>query len=65
MHHFISMENVSFSYPDSTTALFESIKLQLHTGWTGIVGTNGSGKTTFLNLVTGKLIPDFGKITIY
>lgn len=29
----------------------------------GIVGSNGAGKTTFLNLVTGYLRPDRGRIT--
>lgn len=30
----------------------------------GIVGRNGSGKTTFLNLITGNLQPDGGKINL-
>ena len=30
----------------------------------GIVGANGSGKSTFLNLLTGKELPDSGKINV-
>ena len=30
----------------------------------GIVGKNGTGKSTFLNLLTGKIAPDAGKIII-
>lgn len=30
----------------------------------GIVGPNGSGKTTFLNMLTGMISPDKGKITV-
>lgn len=28
----------------------------------GLVGANGEGKSTFLNIITGKLIPDEGKV---
>jgi ATP-binding cassette subfamily F protein uup len=28
----------------------------------GVIGKNGSGKTTFLNLITGSVVPDSGKI---
>ncbi len=30
----------------------------------GIIGKNGSGKSSFLNLLTGSLVPDSGKIVI-
>ena len=28
----------------------------------GLIGANGEGKSTFMNIVTGKLMPDEGKI---
>ena len=28
----------------------------------GLVGANGEGKSTFLNIIMGKLIPDEGKV---
>ena len=30
----------------------------------GIIGKNGTGKTTLLNLITGHLFPDAGKVVI-
>ncbi len=34
------------------------LKLQLH----AIIGPNGAGKTTFINLLSGELLPSFGRI---
>ena len=28
----------------------------------GLIGANGEGKTTFLNIITGQLTPDSGKV---
>ena len=43
----------------------DSINVQIEPGeLVGIVGANGSGKTTFLNLITGYLTPDRGRILI-
>ena len=64
--------------PDSTvlktvdlTKLFgmvtaaDAINVEIRAGeLVGIVGANGSGKTTFLNLITGYLTPDRGRILL-
>jgi branched-chain amino acid transport system ATP-binding protein len=41
----------------------DRINVEIHAGeLVGIVGANGSGKTTFLNLITGYLTPEGGRI---
>lgn len=44
-------------------AIFHDVSFRLLKGeHIGLVGANGEGKSTFFNIVTGKLMPDEGKI---
>ncbi|MEM7204230.1 MAG: energy-dependent translational throttle protein EttA [Planctomycetota bacterium] len=59
----LKFEKVSFGYGDEP--IIEDVSFELQPGEVlGIVGPNGTGKTTMLKLITGKLEPDAGKITI-
>jgi len=50
--------------PDEKIALDE-INLELTSGdFVTVIGSNGAGKSTMLNMISGALIPDFGKIEI-
>ncbi len=52
----IKIENLTFSYPTSCDTIFDNVSFQIDTDWKlGFVGRNGRGKTTFLNLLLGKL----------
>ncbi|HSV99525.1 MAG TPA: ABC-F family ATP-binding cassette domain-containing protein [Sedimentisphaerales bacterium] len=43
--------------------VLDHLDLQLHPGEkVGMVGANGSGKTTILRLITGQVTPDMGKV---
>lgn len=64
MGEVIRMRDVSFSYAGQEN-LFTSLNFSLPKGTLAIlVGSNGSGKTTFLNLCSGLLKPSSGTIEI-
>lgn len=50
--------------PDEKIAL-DNINLQLAPGdFVTIIGSNGAGKSTMMNMISGALMPDFGSVTI-
>jgi len=65
MHHNpISIENLSYVYPDGIQALKE-IDLQIKaTEKVALVGANGSGKSTLLLHLNGLLMPQQGEIVV-
>lgn len=59
--HILSIETISKNY--GLKPLFENVSLGLNSDdRIGVVGINGSGKTTFLRLVAGDEEPDTGRI---
>ena len=55
------MQNLSHGFGDR--AIFQDVSFRLLKGeHIGLVGANGEGKSTFMNIITGKLMPDEGKI---
>lgn len=60
----IEFRNVSFTYPDGTSAL-ENISFTVtNPSRIAVVGENGSGKTTLLKLMTGIYQPTAGEIYV-
>ncbi|MCI6152056.1 MAG: ATP-binding cassette domain-containing protein [Fusobacterium perfoetens] len=58
----LEVTNVSHGYGART--ILENASFRLLKGeHVGLVGANGEGKTTFLNIITGELVPDEGKVT--
>ncbi len=52
----IQIHNLHFSYPGALEPVFSGVNLELDSRWRlGLVGRNGRGKTTFLNLLRGQL----------
>lgn len=61
----IVAKNICFSYPGTDKNALEEIDVTIKNGEKiAIVGENGSGKTTFINLLTGLYRPTSGEIFV-
>ncbi|KOR88948.1 ABC-F family ATP-binding cassette domain-containing protein [Paenibacillus solani] len=57
----LTVENVSHNFGDRT--LFKNVSFRLLAGeHVGLVGANGVGKSTLMNILTGQLLKDSGKV---
>lgn len=57
----LNVEHLTHGFGDR--AIFQDVSFRLLKGeHIGLVGANGEGKSTFMNIITGKLSPDEGKI---
>ena len=57
----LTVEKLSHGFGDR--AIFENASFQLNKGdKIGLIGVNGEGKSTFMQIITGKMMPDEGKI---
>jgi len=57
-------ENLNKTFGAVTAA--ENINIEIHEGEViGVIGANGAGKTTFVNMVTGYLTPSSGRIFFF
>ena len=61
----IKFENVSFYYSEKNRKVFENLNFQINKGeYIGIYGKSGSGKSTFISILTGLLKNTSGKILV-
>jgi len=59
----VTLENVTFSYPNSENNIFENINLDIkQSSRYTLVGRNGAGKSTLLKLIAEKLEPTIGTV---
>ncbi len=57
----LNVEKLTHGFGDR--AIFNDVSFRLLKGeHIGLVGANGEGKSSFMNIVTGKLMPDEGKV---
>jgi len=60
----LELRDISFSYPDHNQPVFSGLNFQLHNEKIGLVGDNGTGKTTLLQIMVGLLKPEQGDVLL-
>ena len=64
-NEFIEFKNIFFSYPETKNRSIKNFNLKIEKNTIlGVVGKSGSGKSTFVNLLSGLLKPTSGEINI-
>ena len=61
----IKIENLTFAYGKKEPNVIEDLSLELHAGSIyGLLGKNGTGKSTLFYLLSGLLFPDAGSVKL-
>lgn len=61
MQH-LQISNLEFAFPGQASAIFSELSFSAAQGWSGLVGANGTGKSTLLRLIAHELKPLVGSI---
>jgi len=59
----VHLHDLSFYYSSAIPVIVDA-SVSIGDGWTGVVGSNGAGKTTVLRLIDGTLAPVSGVVTV-
>ena len=61
----LKLKNLQFSYSDNDKRIFDNFNLSINAGeFILISGSSGSGKSTFVNLLSGLIKPNAGEILV-
>jgi lincosamide and streptogramin A transport system ATP-binding/permease protein len=60
-----ALSNIRLHFPGHEAPIFEGLTLRINSRWRcGLVGRNGRGKTTLLNILSGEIQPDSGDLAL-
>jgi len=61
----LELKNISYTYPNSATQAVRDVSITVKKGEVvALVGSSGAGKTTLIDIITGLLTPDSGKMLV-
>lgn len=62
MFRFLNLSHITYAYPGSSVTILDGVNASFASGWTGIIGPNGCGKTTIARIACGDMSPDSGTV---
>ena len=61
----INLENIFFKYDENSISTIKNLNLEIKfNSSVGIFGKSGSGKTTFLDILSGLVVPNSGSLFV-
>ena len=59
----LMLSGVTYTHPSAVDPILNNVSITFPTGWTGLLGDNGCGKSTLVNIAAGIIKPDAGAVT--
>lgn len=59
----LNLSHISYAYPGSASPAILDACVTFPSGWTGIIGDNGCGKSTLAKIASGLIRPDSGSVS--
>lgn len=58
----LNLNHISYTYPGTVSAAIDDVSVTFPSGWTGIIGDNGCGKSTLARIAAHSIAPDSGTV---
>ena len=59
----LNLNHISYTYPGTVSAAIDDVSVTFPSGWTGIIGDNGCGKSTLARIAAHSIAPDSGTVS--
>lgn len=59
----LNLTHINYTYPGTASPAIEDVSATFPTGWTGIIGDNGCGKSTLARIAARIIVPDSGTVS--
>ena len=59
----LNLTHINYTYPGAVSPTIDDVSVTFPSGWTGIIGDNGCGKSTLARIAARIVVPDSGTVS--